>query len=355
MTDSVLGAPERYSSNQTAVRQTIDTWSLGCVFSIAATWVVLGCQGIGQFSILRERAFKRVIEGQNSKNLQKESTLKGGGDYFHDGREVLTDVKSWHGVLRSALRKTDTITDQVLDLVDKHMLIGSAEERITAKDLCTHLKQISTHIDASARGAGARDPIPESIMEALLFVDKEAPSRFADPAISVWSQLSGCPHIPSNDRRTGKSRMSDIQLMKTSHRSEIFESALGSQSTDDNPSKSYFDFQDHTHVEGVSLANSGRGISPTNAAHPAHLLNNSAAPQPHRPHKRMLSETRFQTIFQAHEELERQRWKLGSLELKGPLKDEFLARHFDKRDIVSLQEFFLPTSVEIKIQWLLTV
>jgi hypothetical protein len=351
LTDSVLGAPERYSSNQRAVRQTIDTWSLGCVFSIAATWVVLGCQGIGQFSILRERAFKRVIEGQNSHNLQQESTLKGGGDYFHDGREVLTDVKSWHGVLRTALRRTDTVTGQVLDLVDKHMLIGSAEDRITAKDLCTHLKQISTHIDA---GAGARDPVPESIMEALLFVDKEAPSRLPDSAISVWSQLSGRPHIPSNDRRTGKSRISDIQLMKTSHRSEIFESALSSQSKGDNPPNAHFEFQGHKQVD-VSLANSGPSISPTYIAHSAHLLNNSAAPQPHRPHKRMLSETHFQTIFQAHEELEKQRWKFGSLELKGPPKDEFLARHFDKRDIVSLQEFLLPTSVEIKIRWLLTV
>lgn len=322
LADSVLGAPERYSSSQTAVRQTIDTWSLGCVFSIAATWVVLGYQGIGQFSILRERAFKRVIEGQLSHDLQQESTLKGGGDYFHDGKEVLTDVKGWHDVLRSAVRNTDTITSQVLDLVDKDMLIGSAEDRITAKDLCTRLKQISTQIDAAACGAGASDPVPESIMEALLVVDKEAPSRFLDPATPARRRLSGLPRT--------QSRISDIRLMKTSHRSETFESALGSQSTDDNPPNSYFDVQDHAPVGEVSLANSGLGISPTNAA-----------PQPHRPHKRTLSETHFQTIFQAHEELEKQRWKFGGLELKGPPRDEFLGRHFDKRDIVSLQEFLL--------------
>jgi hypothetical protein len=299
---------------------------------------------------LRERAFKRVIEGQLSHDLQQESTLEGGGDYFHDGKEVLTDVKSWHDVLRSALRKTDSITGQVLDLVDKHMLIGSAEDRITAKDLCTHLKQIPTHIDA-----GDQDPVPESIMEALLVVDKEAPSRFLDLATPVRRRFSGLPHTPSSDRRTGKSRISDIRLMKTSHRSEIFESALGSQSTDDKPPDSFFDAQNHAPVEDVSLASSGLGIFPTNAAHSAHLLNDPEAPQPHRPHKRTLSETRFQTIFQAHEELERQRWKLGRLELKGPSKDEFLARHFDKRDIVSLQESLLPASVEIKIRLLLIV
>jgi hypothetical protein len=331
-----LGAPERYSSSLTAVRQTIDTWSLGCVFSIAATWIVLGCQGIGQFSILRERAFKKVIEGRLSHDLQQDSTLEGRGDYFHDGKDVLTDVKSWHDVLRSALRKTDSITDRVLDLVDKHMLIGSAEDRITAKDLCTQLKQISTHIDVGACGPGAWDPIPESVMEALLVVDKEAPSRFLDPATPARSWLPRLPPTTSSDRRSSKSRISDIQLMKTSHRSEIFESALGSQSTDDKPSDSCFDVQNHAPVEGVNMANSGLDISPTNTTVlSAHLLNDPAAPQPHRPHKRTLSETHYQTISQAHEELEKQRWKLGRLELKGPSKDEFLGRHFDKRDIVS--------------------
>src|SRR5436190_15235802 len=50
-------APERLDKGY-PVSQRVDTWSLGCVFSLAATWVVLGYGGIHQFERLRKEAVK---------------------------------------------------------------------------------------------------------------------------------------------------------------------------------------------------------------------------------------------------------------------------------------------------------
>jgi hypothetical protein len=158
----------------TAVSRAIDIWSLGCVFSIAATWVVFGYAGIQQFGRVREKAISKIIEGQRVQHPTGRPKLSA-GDYFHDGVEVLQDVLRWHDVLRSATRKTDTITSQVLDLVDKKMLQARPEKRIPALELCRELEQISTRCKADPRIT-----VPASIVEALIEVNDEAPSKAAD-------------------------------------------------------------------------------------------------------------------------------------------------------------------------------
>lgn len=40
--------------------QSIDIWSLGCVYSMTATWLVLGYEGIEQFGNLRETAIAAI-------------------------------------------------------------------------------------------------------------------------------------------------------------------------------------------------------------------------------------------------------------------------------------------------------
>jgi hypothetical protein len=338
--DLLEGAPERYSSGrQTKVTQKIDTWSLGCVFSIAATWVVLGCQGIGQFSILRQRAFEKAVEGQLSDDARQRSTLQGEGDYFHDGRDVLSEVKSWHEVLRGAVRKTDAITSRVLDLVDEKMLIGNAEHRTKAKSLCADLKEIYAQIDKEASETKAQDSMPKSVMEALFAVDKEAPSRFLEQAMPERGRLSAHLRPSSGDPRRDRSR-TGIKLMKTSHRSETFESTLGSQSGEERSPESQFDGQDDT--ESVKLqgpTDAGLGISvpySPQADQNDHPPDDIPPSEHHRPlHKRTLSETHFQTISEAYEELHSQSWTIAGLKIKKAPKDPFLARHFDKRDIVS--------------------
>ncbi|KAK0114162.1 hypothetical protein ONS95_013663 [Cadophora gregata] len=145
-----FGAPERcpgWTGTPSRVHQTIDTWSLGCVFSIAATWVVLGYQGIRQYNKIRKMAIKKVaVDHESAKSLassrQHQKAFTTHGDHFHDGSEVLSAVLNWHTFLRNAVRKNDAITSRVLDLVEQKMLLGDAKSRIKAAQTCDELERI---------------------------------------------------------------------------------------------------------------------------------------------------------------------------------------------------------------------
>ncbi|KAK7914325.1 hypothetical protein PG985_012028 [Apiospora marii] len=92
----------------------------GCVFSVAATYVVLGKEGVKQYHELRRNA-KRPFEEQYIPS-----------DNFHDTRAVLTEVTDWHKYLRLCLRSGDPYTSRILDLVDNEMLITPGDKRINA-------------------------------------------------------------------------------------------------------------------------------------------------------------------------------------------------------------------------------
>ena len=118
--------------------QAIDIWSLGCVFSLAATWVTLGLRGIHQFQAMRQMVHERRALAASRSQATEDSY----GDHFHDGYQVLEHVTRWHELLRTLLRRTDSITSQVLDLVDRRMLLKSPEQRINATELCSKLGSI---------------------------------------------------------------------------------------------------------------------------------------------------------------------------------------------------------------------
>lgn len=84
-------------------------WSFGCLLSVAATFVVLGAQGLLIYKELRLLANDDM------------------NDAFHDGEYVLGQVTSWHRYLREAARRTDPLTSAVLDMVDSHMLVPSTD------------------------------------------------------------------------------------------------------------------------------------------------------------------------------------------------------------------------------------
>src|SRR5277367_4056595 len=100
---------------------------------MAATWVVLGHEGIKQFNKLRIKAIRRIIAEQSTQTDLPDSVKLTKGDYFHGGVKVLDDVLNWHILLRDVVRRTDSITKLVLDLVDQKMLLGNADKRVTAK------------------------------------------------------------------------------------------------------------------------------------------------------------------------------------------------------------------------------
>jgi len=97
---------------RTRILQTSDVWSLGCVLSVAATYVTHGVQGLRTYSKLRAREIKAL----------KDCTPTA-GDAFHDGTRVLPAVTEWHAFLRSIRGHSDVLTDKVLDMVDEEMLL----------------------------------------------------------------------------------------------------------------------------------------------------------------------------------------------------------------------------------------
>lgn len=112
-------------------------WSLACVLSEAATWVVLGYTGTRQYSRLRRTAIKKsprnIKEADPDKLHSKRIT---GGDCFHDGFSVLPEVLEWHEFLRSMLRPTDGVTHHVLDIIDARLFRPTSQGRCNAEELC---------------------------------------------------------------------------------------------------------------------------------------------------------------------------------------------------------------------------
>ncbi|KAI0864786.1 hypothetical protein F4860DRAFT_500983 [Xylaria cubensis] len=150
-----FAAPEKFTYHpdrrvEPEVTQGSDIWSLGCVFSVAATYVVLGKEGVKQYRLLRQRKI--------------ESLGTGIGDPFHDREQVLPVVIDWHKYLRSTLRRDDCYTAKVLDLVDTTMLITPGENRISGASLSQKLKGIDE--EAARTVDGFPDYIAEFIDNA---------------------------------------------------------------------------------------------------------------------------------------------------------------------------------------------
>ena len=107
------------------VSQKIDVWSMGCVFSKATTWTILGFSGIRDFEKnLRAKVDQRVLTR------------------FHDGKNVLPSVQSWHKILRQNIHNKDHLTGKILDLVDDHLLQGDPRSRFDSKELFAYLEQL---------------------------------------------------------------------------------------------------------------------------------------------------------------------------------------------------------------------
>jgi Protein kinase domain len=217
-----FGAPECHPSRRrssTAVHQTIDIWSLACVFSIAATWVALGYQGILQYAEFRKNAIKDYkkqnpsqlgIDASDENASEEKRSME---DYFHNSHEVLPEVTSWHKSLRIILRKSDTLTSRVLDLIDNKMLLSDPLKRLSAEETCIELGKI--YKEAEEAQDELESKVPEEITEGLRRLDDSAPAR----ALPKTPSEESSPDLHS---RNAKSKRLEVPLMKTTHRSEVF-------------------------------------------------------------------------------------------------------------------------------------
>ncbi|KAK0729524.1 hypothetical protein B0H67DRAFT_638129 [Lasiosphaeris hirsuta] len=137
------------------VLQNSDVWSLGCVFSIAATYVVLGKQGVKQYDAIRRHAHAKLNTGL----IQ---------DIFHDNDKVLDVVKDWHEYLRISARRADGLTAAILDMVDNHMLVVPAVQRWEAKQVSEHCSELIRNLESQDK------EVPKFIESFLQELDLKA-------------------------------------------------------------------------------------------------------------------------------------------------------------------------------------
>ena len=213
-----VGAPEYPGRSEHPVSQAIDIWSLACVFSLAATWIIQDHSGVDLFHKVRQRAIKKHIEAQGGQTvLHDQITTVSEGDQFHNGREVLDAVTEWHKYLRTVIRKTDTVTCRVLDLVDERMLLGTPEHRIKADDLCSELAQIFKMSSQEERAL-----LPETLMTILGEIDEEE-------SIHAAESMRRSRYLAQGDSSSSKTVTHGVRKsafverpLKTTHRQSIW-------------------------------------------------------------------------------------------------------------------------------------
>lgn len=137
------GGPEGANGGHSPVSQHFDIWSLGCVFSEAATWIALGDRGIKLFQLVRKsgqlgdlNTFDQGKAPENGSSVTDidDMSLTGihGRDQFHDGTKMSSTVKDWHTHVRQALRRCDPVTDKILRIVESDMLQADPKARGSA-------------------------------------------------------------------------------------------------------------------------------------------------------------------------------------------------------------------------------
>lgn len=367
-----FGAPECHPSRRrssTAVHQTIDIWSLACVFSIAATWVALGYQGILQYAEFRKNAIKQYKKHNPSQlgtdGVDTSAEKKSMEDYFHNSHEVLPEVTSWHKSLRGILRKTDTLTSLVLDLIDDKMLLSDPTKRLSAEETCIELSRI--YKEAEEAQAKLENKVPEEITAALRQLDDSAPAK----ALPKTPSEESSPDLHS---RNAKSKRLEVPLMKTTHRSEVFKPEPGrlaqrreSEARRNIPNMIPEDKEQDFHGQGVEstplqhssyvnapLSNSqsterpysiAKTIDPSIYGTPPRR---NPPPAPSTPSNK--SRAPRQNVFEARQQLD-QAFKgmrgIGRKLLGKQPKDVVLSSHFHNRDLL----FLVDNGVTMKQYW----
>jgi len=212
------------------VSQNVDTWSLGCVLSLAATWIVFGYQGIHQYEGLRADAFGKAL---NTYRKARDAAQMSSGphpivtsdhplaqflgisgeqeflDFFHDGERVLPEVTQWHAVLRVSARTNDSLTPKILDVIDNHMLrpdgVPPAKASEVWRELDRLLKTHKTTLMPQDTG---------SVVETLIRLDSKLP-------LTVENTRTSCSSSTETRQERKVKRLSvQPSLMRTTHRSE---------------------------------------------------------------------------------------------------------------------------------------
>lgn len=208
------------------VSQSIDTWSFGCVLSVAATWIVLGFQGIRQYEQLRQLAPANCKNGETH-------------DRFHDGFNVLPEIRKWHDYLRGHLRSSDTTTELVLVLIENELLQADLKKRPDSEELCKKLQEIHTSAEKEiSRLKGHSKETDAVVLKALSEIEDKARIQRVSETKMKSSQQEPVPAGASqiNPRQWASMQIRKEEMIKskplgqTPYRKEILRQELKASS-----------------------------------------------------------------------------------------------------------------------------
>lgn len=222
------GAPEVFrmknpDGTSSGVSQSIDTWSFGCVLSVAATWTVLGFQGIRQYEQLRQLAPANCQNGEIH-------------DRFHDGLDILPEIRKWHDYLRGHLRPSDTTTELVLTLIEDELLQADLTKRPNSEKLCKKLQEIHVLAEKEiSRLQGHTKETDAIVLRALSEIEDKARIQRGSETKIKSSRQEPIPASASqlNPRQWASMQVHKEEMIKskplgqTPYRKEILRQELG--------------------------------------------------------------------------------------------------------------------------------
>jgi serine/threonine protein kinase len=341
---TLSGAPETYETRRgtkIAVPRSVDIWSLGCVFSLAATWVTLGLDGVRTYEFNRKKAIAALVEQQHSPNNRnlaptvKAQPVLACGDYFHNGRTVLPEVWEWHSYLRNIMRRTDHISDKVLDIVESSMLLEESGERVEAKKLRTKLEDLS--------GPNSGENISNKLRETLVALEEDS-SRTVATRSRIQSSVNHLnQYLLQKDvtetRRERKERWLQIPQLKVSNRTVTLSRKIGGEklSGSNQPAEQQTEAQTEILTTG-----SGPDLkTPTTSKDKLPIqLNQQTLSMPSREMSSiLLGKTVTENVIQAHESFLRAQDSISPgravfRKVFGGSKDQTLSEYYKDRDIV---------------------
>lgn len=132
------------------MKPSADVWSLGCIYSEAARWVVKGRRGLESY---RRERFAETREIPNFRD----------GDCFHNGHQRLKAVDASHKVTSQSPRTDDKVTQRVLDRMVEEMLHTDEDARPTAVQLWAKVSDILTAARADLNALKVKSLGKESV------------------------------------------------------------------------------------------------------------------------------------------------------------------------------------------------
>jgi hypothetical protein len=266
------GAPDCYrmdefmQRNRLDVKQTVDCWSVVCIYSEGAVWAVQHKEGLEDYRNAR-RAQTRLIPDFKDEGC------------FHDGEKVISAVRQRHEMVLEDTRKNDHVTKPILDMVDQTLVHSSirpnakflwgrsqsilqAAEQKADNDRLHNYRSYSDDQSRALEGFLPNSRRPTS-------PDEQVPRRFGS-TIELKSERTSNERTPDLVADTGNIQAIDTlninspQPKSPPSQFRGGQAPIGRQSTILNNDQDAFggppQYSGNTHVRG--LTSSGLGLPP---------------------------------------------------------------------------------------------